>query len=106
MDPEYLIDLFDPFGPVTPKRMFGGLGVYHDGLMFALVADGIVYLKVDEQTIPLFEAAGARPFVYQGKAKPVQMSYWTTPEEAIDDPDAMKVWAERAYSAALRGKNS
>ena len=104
MDPDYLKDVFEPFGHVTPRRMFGGLGVFHDGLMIGLVADGLLYLKADEQSVPLFEDAGSRPFVYQGRNKPVRMSYWSVPDEAMDDPDAMRKWADCAYSAALRSK--
>jgi DNA transformation protein len=104
MDADYLKDLFEPFAPVNPRRMFGGLGVFHDGLMFALVADGAIYLKADEETLPLFEAAGSSAFVYHKNDGPVQLSYWSLPVEAIDDPDEMKSWAERAYSAALRAK--
>ena len=104
MDPDYLTDLFDPFGPVNPRRMFGGLGVFHNGVMIALVADGQLFMKVDDQTVSLFEDAGSSPFVYSGKGKPVQMSYWSLPEDAYDDPDMMREWAERAYSAALRTK--
>lgn len=104
MDADYLKDLFEPFGAVNPRRMFGGTGVFHEGLMFALVADGTLYLKADEETVPLFEAAGSTPFVYQGKDKPVQLSYWSAPDDAADDPDVMKDWAERAFAAALKAK--
>jgi DNA transformation protein len=106
LDADYLKDLFEPFGAVNPRRMFGGIGVFHDGLMFALVADGGLYLKADEGTLPLFEDAGCKPFVYQGKTKPVQLSYWSVPEEALDDPEVMKGWAERAFSAALKAKKT
>ena len=104
MDPEFLADLFAPFGTVTVRRMFGGQGIYHDGLMFALVADGELYMKVDEASKAAFEAAGSAPFTYSGKGKPVQMSYWRLPEAAMDDADDLKVWAERAYAAARRAK--
>ena len=106
MDPDYLKDLFEPFGPVNPRRMFGGLGIFHDGVMIALVADGQLFMKADEQTIALFEDAGSQAFVYSGKGKPVQMSYWSLPEDAYDDPDVMREWAERAHSAALRAKKT
>ena len=48
MDPEFINDLFAPFGPVTVRRMFGGAGIYREGLMFALVFDGAIFLKVDD----------------------------------------------------------
>jgi DNA transformation protein len=102
LDPAYLQDLFAPLGPVSVRRMFGGQGIFHEGLMVGLVAWGQVFLKADDQARPAFEAAGSQPFVYDGKGKPMQMSYWSLPEAALDDPDAMRDWAERAWAAALR----
>ena len=64
MDPEFIRDLFAQFRPVTVKRMFGGAGIYCQGLMFGLVFDGAIYLKVDETSVPDFEREGSRPFTY------------------------------------------
>ncbi len=55
MDPQFISDLFAPFGPVVARRMFGGAGLYRDGLMFALVFDGVIFLRVDAASIPDFE---------------------------------------------------
>ena len=99
---DYLRDLFAGVGEVAVRRMFGGQGVYHDGLMIGLVADGVLYLKVDGDSRPRFEAAGGTAFVYHGKGKPVTMSYVTPPEAGLDDPDAFRPWAEAAIVAARR----
>ncbi len=82
--------------------MFGGAGLYRDGRMFGLVASNEIYLKVDDETVARFKDAGSRPFVYEQKGKSATMSYWRVPDDALDDPDRMKVWAELAYEAALR----
>ena len=89
---------------ITAKRMFGGHGIFRDGLMFGLVADSTLYLKVDDQNIGDFAARGLGPFTYEGKGKPMSMSYHQAPEEALDDPDDMIEWAESAYAAAIRSK--
>ncbi len=86
--------------------MFGGQGLYADGVMFGLVADGEIYLKVDDETKADFSAAGSRPFVYDGKGRRIEMSYWRLPEMALDDPDAVAIWARRALHAALRSKGA
>lgn len=104
MDEDYLHDLFKEFGPVRIRKMFGGQALYREGLMFALVADGDLYLKTDQQTSDLFGSVGSIPFTYQGKHKPVTMSYWQVPDIALDDLDEMKYWAELAFEAALRAK--
>lgn len=101
---DYLVDLLRPFGPVSIRRMFGGAGVYRDGLMFALVAYDTLYFKVDDQTRPAFERAGMGPFTYEGKAEPVTMSYFQAPSEAMEDADLLAGWARDAYAAALRAK--
>ena len=109
MDPEFINDLFAPFGPVTVRRMFGGAGIYREGLMFALVFDGAIFLKVDDASIPDFEREGSRPFVYTrakspGKIGRASLSYWRLPERLYDDPDQLAVWADRALAIAQRKK--
>lgn len=100
---EFLKDQLAGFGPVTIKRMFGGAGIYRDGLMFALVADEVVYFKADDINRPDFEAEGLSPFVYDAKAgKNIIMSYWRAPERCLDDPAEMAEWARKAHAAALR----
>ena len=98
----YLQELFADFGVVTVRRMFGGHGLYRDGVFFALVLDDALYLKVDAQTQAQFEAAGSAPFVYTKQQEPITLSYWSVPDEALDSPQAMRPWAQLAYEAALR----
>lgn len=99
---EFLHELLEPLGLISTRRMFGGHGVYCDGLFIAIVIDGRLYLKVDEQTRSAFVAAGSAPFVYEGQKKPIEMSYWNVPEEALDSPEQMQPWAKLAIAAALR----
>ena len=99
---DYLHDLFSAFAPVSTRAMFGGHGVYRDGVIIAIVIDEAIYLKVDEATRSEFEAAGCAPFVYEAKGKIVSMSYWSVPEDALDSPQEFRPWAQRAWAAALR----
>lgn len=99
---EHLNDLYAAWGGVTFKRMFGGHGAYRDGVMFGLIAYGVYFLKVDAQTKPLFEAENLAPFIYDGGAKPIVMSYHRAPERALDDADELVIWSERALGAAKR----
>jgi DNA transformation protein len=109
VDPEFIRELFSPFGPVTVKRMFGGAGIWSDGLMFGLVFDGAIFLKVDETSIPDFQREGSRPFVYtraksRGRVGRASLSYWRLPERLYDDPEELAVWAGRALAIAERKK--
>ena len=109
MDHEFIRELFAPFGAVTVKRMFGGAGIYAEGLMFALVFDGAIYLKVDAASIPDFEREGSAPFTYtraksKGRVGRASLSYWRLPERLYDDPEELAVWARGAVGIAARKK--
>jgi DNA transformation protein len=99
-------ELLEPVGRVTVRRMFGGAGLYVDGLIVGLEVEGTLFLKTDEQTRQAFADAGGTPFVYDGKGKPITMSYWTTPDDAMDSPEAMRPWARLALEATLRSAAS
>ena len=101
---DYLLELLEPLPGITAKRMFGGYGLFRDGLMFGLVADSTLYFKVDDQNRALFEARELTPFIYEAKGKPVTMSYYEAPGEVLDNSDDMVEWAEIAYRATLRAK--
>ncbi len=103
MTREEIEDRFSAFGPVTTRKMFGGTGIYRDGIIFALEAYGEILLKADAQSAPEFEAAGSRQWVYQGKdGRQTRMPYWSIPDEAADDPEELALWAGKAYEAARR----
>ncbi|WAM56497.1 TfoX/Sxy family protein [Vreelandella venusta] len=99
-----LSDVFVLFGDIQTKRMFGGYGVYRDGLMFALVADDVLYFKVDEHSVGSFIELGMEQFEYEKSGKRVKMTYYAAPEEIFEDPEHAEEWADRAYKAALRQK--
>ncbi len=104
----YCCELLAAAGALHARRMFGGHGLYADGLMIGLLADEVLYLKMDSQSQPQFEAAGCQPFIYDplNGRKPMQMSYWTVPSEAMESPAAMAPWARLALGAALRGQQA
>ena len=102
----HLLDLMEPLGPVSARRMFGGYGIYLDRMMFALVADDSLYLKVDDDSRGEFEAAGLEPFRYTKKGKSYQMSYHAAPEDALEDAELLRDWARKAVDAAMRAARS
>jgi DNA transformation protein len=101
-DLDWFRELLAPLGRITVRRMFGGAGLYADGLIVGLEVEGGLYLKTDDRTRAAFAEARGSPFVYDGKGKPIVMSYWTPPEEAMDSPEAMRPWARLAFEAAQR----
>jgi DNA transformation protein len=103
VDPEALRELFAGFGPVSVRRMFGGVGVFADGLMFALVSKGVIYLKADSATVPTFEQEGLAPFSYATRnGEHTLTSYWRMPDRLYDDSEELARWARNAHGAAQR----
>ena len=102
---ESLKDLLAFLPKVEVKRMFGGAGVYTDGLMFALADDDMLWLKSDEQSDPLFAAEGLEPFTFRDrKGEEMTMSYRHAPDAIWDDEAACRQWVQVALDATLRKK--
>jgi DNA transformation protein and related proteins len=103
MDNDHLHDLFSGFGPITIKKMFGGKGIYADGLIIAVeLSTDELYFKADDVSAPDFAKAGCKQWTYEGKDKTAAMPYWTIPEAAMDDTDELAVWARKASEASRR----
>ncbi len=92
---ELLVSLSDR---LTSRKMFGGVGYYLDGRIFAIVtSDGDLCFKVGDNNRANFEELGGQPFVYKSKKhqkmKDIKMPYWLLPEEIMDDPQKAAQWA-------------
>jgi DNA transformation protein len=101
---DYVLELLTGFGRVQAKRMFGGAGLFRDGVMFGLLLNDVVYFRVDEALAVDLKEQGSAPWVYTRNGKPREMSYWRMPETAADDPDEAVAIARRAYAAAIARK--
>ena len=100
----FVQELLQGWGSVSARRMFGGHGLYHEGLMFAIVMNKQLYLKADDINRPEFEALGLAPFTYPMKGKTVALSYWSAPDSMFDEPTEAVRWARSAWDAAARGQ--
>lgn len=101
---DYCCELLSSVGPCTARRMFGGWGISTGGLNFALILHDTLYLKVDAETQPRWQAAGCRPFVYEARGKAMQLNYYTAPEAAMESPPEMAPWARQALDCALKAR--
>ena len=99
---EWVLELFEPLGGVTARAMMGGLALYSDGRIFAIVGgDDRVFLKADGALASALAAEGAERFTYaRSGGAAVAMGYWSLPDAAIDDPDAACDWARRSLAAS------
>ena len=100
---EFLREQLAPLGRLTTRRMFGKTGVFCNGLMFAMVSDDTLYLRVDDQNRAVFKEAGSvPPLSYATKGRMVDLSFWRAPEWLLDEPDELVTWARAALAAARR----
>ena len=98
---EQIKELLSPLGSITVRRMFGGGGVYADGIILALVSDDVLHFKIDGTTQKDFEAEGCGPFTYDTVNGPHALSsYWRAPERLFDEPDEMVAWARKALAVS------
>lgn len=98
----FVAELLGPLGPVSTRRMFGGVGLFYGSSMFGLIAFEELYLKVDARNRPDFEAEGEEPFGYDTKdGRRTILSYWRAPARLLDEPDELRLWARKSVDAAL-----
>ena len=95
---DYILNQLSPLGDVTAKRMFGGVGLFRDGLMFGLIADYILYLQVDDSNRGTYQAVGMRPF-RPGEKSPVT-PYYQVPVGVMEDKETLAQWAQKSYAIA------
>ncbi len=101
---DYVVEQMAGVGWVRARRMFGGHGIYIDGLMFALIADEQLYFKSDPLTVDHFKQRGLRPFTYSAKGREVALAYYEAPSEVFEEAETMAQWTRRAFECALRAR--
>ncbi len=99
---KYVQDQLSEFGEIEIKRMFGGIGIFKDGLMFAKIGGDTFRLKVDESNQKQFEDRGMKPFYSEKKKK--GMPYWEVPQEILEDRKELAKWANQSFDIALKLK--
>jgi DNA transformation protein len=103
MDHDRIVEMFEVFGPVVVRRLFGGHGIFAEGTMFALAHGGLIYLKADGGHAAAFEREGKGPFTYATThGKRSIMSYWCVPDRLYDDPEELACWARESLAIARR----
>ena len=100
---DHLTDQLTPLGDARGRPMFGGYGVYLDGLIIGLIAFDTFYLKVDDENRPDFEAAGSSPFSYDTKGGTNTIGgYWEVPADVLDDSEQLRAWALKSLAVSRR----
>ncbi len=103
---DFVLEQLAAAGRVVSKRMFGGVGLYLDGLFFALIDDDTLYFKTDDSNRPRFQRAGSQPFCPYPDRPDYQMGYWQVPAEVLEDAGELLAWAREALAVALRSRSA
>ncbi len=100
---EFVLEQLEGAGEVVPKRMFGGVGLYLEGLFFGLIANDVLYLKVDDVNRKDYEERGMGPF-RPYKDRFTVMQYYEVPIDILEDREALVVWVKKALEVASKKK--
>lgn len=105
---EYVMqDLFGEMPDVTSRPMFSGWGIYQNGVIFAIIADGVLYFKADDRNQDDFVEYDSKPFTYtMPNGRTTALSYWELPEEISEDKAELERWIKKAIKASMRAKRS
>ena len=100
---DYVVEQLGRVAPVTGKSMFGGVGLYAEGVFFALISQDRLYFKVDDATRPDFERLGMEPFRPFGEDS--AMGYYEVPADVVEDAAQLRPWMRRAVDVALKSRS-
>jgi DNA transformation protein len=100
---DFVVEQLEGCGEITPRRMFGGIGIYSGDVFFALIDNDILYLKVDDTTRPDFERQGCGPFRPYGDDRET-MQYYSVPVSVLEDAAELTRWGRKAVAVAAAAK--
>ena len=100
-----LDDAMNGIPGITARAMFGGYGLYKDGVIFGIIADDELYFKTGDSNQKDYTSAGSRPFTYEGKkGKKIALSYWEVPSDVLENREEIEVWINKAVKVSLKAK--
>ncbi len=102
----YVIEQLGPIPRVTSRRMFGGVGIYADGVFFAIIDDDVLYLKVDDSNRADYERRGMGPFCPVPDEPEKAMGYFSIPADVLEEPEELARWARKSVQVALAAKRA
>jgi DNA transformation protein and related proteins len=100
----YIMEIMHSFGGITSRSMFGGYGLYKNGIIFAIIANDELYFKADDSNILTYKQFGSEPFLHESRGRKISMSYWKVPMEILEDEEELKIWVEKSYQISLKNK--
>lgn len=102
----YVLEQLAELGGVDARRMFGGVGLYHDTLFFALIDDDGLYFKVGASNLAEYVARGMKPFCPFPDKPGYEMGYYQVPADVLEEPSDLAAWARKSCDVALAARDS
>lgn len=99
---QYVLEQLGGLARVTSRRMFGGIGLYCDGVFFGLIDNDTLFFKVDDTNRPDYVARGMAAFKPFRDRPDQSMSYFEVPADALEDRDELTTWARKSLTAAAQ----
>ena len=90
---DFIMEELSPIGDIKSRAMFGGYGIFHQGLMFALISEDALYFKVSESNRDMYKRAQSKPF-------PHGISYWEVPTDVLEENTKLHEWANMSIVIA------
>ena len=103
---KFILELLSPYGSFTARSMFGGYGIYMNGIIVAIIANDELYFKVDSTNQQQYEELDSTPFSYKTKGKKAVMSYWKVPIEILEEEKQLEKWIEQSFEISLKNKQN
>ncbi len=102
----YIIGQLASFGPMRARSMFGGFGIYKDGIIVGMVIENELYFKTDKESAKEYAALDSEPFSYHKDGKVITMSYWKVPADVLENRDRLSTFAFKAYTISASSKKN
>lgn len=101
---DYILSALEPHGPIKSRAMFGGYGIYYGDVMFGLIAENVLYFKVDDTNRQDYLDHDSKPFAYSNGTKTVSLPYYELPEEILNNYDELSKWIKKSSDIAKKNK--
>jgi DNA transformation protein len=98
---QYVLEQLAGLGHITPRRLFGGVGLYHEDRIFGLIFRDVLYFKVDDSTRSDYETRGMDRFRPYADKPLWSMTYYAVPADILEDADECTRWGRKSLSVPV-----
>jgi DNA transformation protein and related proteins len=97
----WILEQLSALGGVSPRRMFGAVGLYSGERFFGLIDDDTLYFKTGATNSAEYQARNMPRFMPPANRPLGPMGYHQVPADIIEDDEALVSWARKAVSVAM-----